>query len=1623
MSSSLADRHRRHQPAARVEPGAATTASSSSWSGSASAMMPSVLEPERRDEEKHRLNGGGGTSPPQLAETNTESTEAAEDWLLDELDQMSVRTQTLEEIMAEKNTDFEFPDNDDELLYLLNDGGGGGGAVSSAGGDGASGALPAGNGADTPSSLALTTAGPPIVPMGRYGATATELPNAYQLDSPLLIQRADAISHQIASVHERPPSGGRPTVLCVGRQLIAVGTARGLCLLFERGTQRLRRFIQAEKAFGSISCLDFSLDSQQQRICAGFSSGALTVFDCARGRVLFSGDDLIQPGRAVLHVKYISNFALLIVDSGGNVYEFHERQQQHQGKVKGRKRGGGGVRCLFAGCKGEVTNICFVHTDDVELLVLATFHQVLLLSTKRRGAPVGQLRLHGSPLHPPVIDWRERRIGMISGGHSANATAAASSLRVGGDLLFPLTGVVFTEQPLLNLKWLDNWALLAVIGEAGSEQLQLMELHHEQQKKGGQQRVLGASITASTDIGSTVQLLYNSADFKGLATGQYVSEAMSKLADSVCLHSVSRHDGDVDEQLHLLGRNGVFGVQLMDQAEQLQALVERHDFASALLYAVDVCNGRVRDRSRLGNFRAQASHEVPRLVTQLLDQTIDGLDSGRIDDLVVHYKRNIYVLIRACISTSHFELLYGTVYDQLQKDSLCRPIFLELLEEFVLERQLDRPPPGLVNDYLAYLLAEGQLPQFEQSVTRLPVECMDLHQVMTTCLHNQLFDGLCHVMNNAMRDYIGPLKEMCEHMHHSVRKEVLSDCDIAQGNKLLLYLSCCLAGRAYPYGELPDEHVAKTVPLETYKFLVQLRPKFVAGPPSSAGSTPSPTTSKEVDDVDADATLEDAANCIASGNNLIRGNAVIANRHRSAVAVAGGCVRRSAVADLRFPHLQLLLKLDPQQFLNVLNTCADAPVFANVEGRLKRLVDVLIAKCVEDEDERNELGPLLIAFVVGLLQKGSIPKDVFIFTQLIKRVLQRQFMNVRAQKQAELHIVDFLRVVPEIDMDIVLDVAQKQPHIHICAYIFTLRKQYVQLLECCLGDAVDPKNVFHILADLLTNLREPGQLLELREFVRAQLGRLSTLDPQLTAHLVMAHLPEILAEARSNPRKLPFQLVRHCFVLRRQQGHRTLSGDDEEQDELFFDYLFEDIIDEARALAESEKSDEATAALDNELSDLLRYWLPLGAVTDHCLNVAMQQQRPNDLLATISLLLVARGHIQRAFELIFLEGIERRDRQPPEERCIASLLELAAAHPAEAQHGDWLAKLFRHLLKALPEATSIDASTVIEQQLIRPKTHLSRVLTAIIEQQQHQHDDISESGKEKCSPASVIVAELFNHSLFRHAPLHAFHRLVRQMLLWCEIRVLMERATCACARHELAEQFGRNLLGLGTRPAFAVHPENAKSCCSTTTPYASLSSFSAQDCCRPIAGPATPAAGHCLWCQRRIVKSFYLFPCGHTLHLECVEEQHQKPSSSSPTVAETGAKTKRRHRCCPCSSSSAPLNWANNASTKLLKGEQHQHNNNSRGGGDEAVVDEESMASLPASCDGAASNKKLANKPTTTAALLTGAGNGRSSNNEMDERRAASAVLRRLEHEFPLCTGPPPPAKTANNAFHRFSLL
>nr|CAD2193322.1 unnamed protein product [Meloidogyne enterolobii] len=951
---------------------------------------------------KSILTTNGSTD--DLSSTTNDDDNGSIRWLdFDLIDRISIQTQTLEEIMNEKN-EFLLDEESEELFGGLSP-------------------FPPVYGAETTCSSVAGVIMPKILPMGRYGSVPAELPKSYKLDSPLIQFRK-----QINT--KTQPKFGHLTSLCIGKRLLSIGTSQGFCLIFEKeGSQKLLHSVQSgDSSFGSISCMDFSVD--QTRLAVGFSTGALFIFDTNAKRntnkFIFKSNDVVQPGRGLIHLKYITSNVLLIVDNGGNVYEFHEKRRLN-------RRKDGNVRCIFTGCKGEVLNISFVHSSDnsIELLVLATFHQVFLLSVKRRSAAVGQLKLHGSSLSPPLIDWRER-VQALSHARAFSLRLCIARdnearlyqvrQRVGGDLLFPILQILKFSTPLINLKWIDDWSLLAICTtENNIEQLQLVDI--PQFSAGERKNLQHQKSTIPTfsvnpfvvlDISESVKLVYNSVDFKGLATGCNVSKAMLAVADSICYHTFIRHPED--NHLYLLGADALFCVQLIELNEQLDSLIERSDFCSALMFVVDICCGKLADRNTTtiatANFRANAFRRIPELVSQLLEQTMDGIDSGHIDELIVYYKQNFHVLIRACVSTSHFNLLYETIYSRVQKDTLCRSTFLEMLEEFVLENVLFQPPPSLVNDYLNYLLCEGQIPQFEQSVIRLPVESMDLHQVMSACKEHQLFDATCYVFNNAMKDYITPLNEQFELLSRFVHKQVLSDHEIVQGNKLLLYLSCCLVGRAYPHGDLPDENLALTVPLETYKFIVQLRSSFSTSSRSSSPQNISPKF----------------------------------NELQS------------------FPHLNILLKFDALQFFNVISTCADAPVFAKCEGRLKRLVDMLISKCVEEEDEENEdidlineLGPLLITFINGLLQKGAIPKDVYLFTKLIERVfLRRAFPSLRIQKIAEQSAVELLRLVPEIDLDKILEIAQPVPYIHLCAYIFTVRCEYFKLFECILANPLEP---------------------------------------------------------------------------------------------------------------------------------------------------------------------------------------------------------------------------------------------------------------------------------------------------------------------------------------------------------------------------------------------------------------------------------------------------------------------------------------------------------------------------------------------------------------------------------------
>ncbi|KAK6015651.1 hypothetical protein OSTOST_18897, partial [Ostertagia ostertagi] len=305
---------------------------------------------------------------------------------------------------------------------------------------------------------------------------------------------------------------------------------------------------------------------------------------------------------------------------------------------------------------------------------------------------------------------------------------------------------------------------------------------------------------------------------------------------------------------------------------------------------------------------------------RLLDLAMSGCKEGKVSDLIAHYKTYISILLTVCVGTRMYGYLYDEIWPRVERDMLSRYIFLESLDEFVLDGTLDSPPPALVSAYITHLASEGHFSQLQASVVRFPIQCIDLHYVMSTCKQNGLYDGIIYVMNKALGDYLSPLEvnhvvffrrdvEMLSDVSSFASNEVLSDSEVERGNRLLLYLHCCLAGHSYPYGTLPPDQLATGLSL----YITSLKGK----------------------------------DGISSG--------------------------------VSYPYLRLLLLFDAQQFTHVIRTCADAPIFQS-EGRLQRLVENIGRLSMELRNESALVHFLLLISqlvdITGVVTPVEIVEDV-----------------------------------------------------------------------------------------------------------------------------------------------------------------------------------------------------------------------------------------------------------------------------------------------------------------------------------------------------------------------------------------------------------------------------------------------------------------------------------------------------------------------------------------------------------------------------------------------------------------------------------------------------------------------
>ncbi|KAM9365398.1 vacuolar protein sorting-associated protein 8 homolog isoform 2-T2 [Pholidichthys leucotaenia] len=620
------------------------------------------------------------------------------------------------------------------------------------------------------------------------------------------------ISAQIVSAADKVDAG-LPTAITVSG-VIAVGTSHGLALVFD--TNQALRLCLGNKTtgaeFGAVSAL--SINDDCTRLLCGFAKGQITMWDLANGKLLRTITDAHPPGTAILHVKFTDDPTLAVCnDSGGSVFELAFR------RVMGMRSCDS--RCLFSGSKGEV---CCVEPlrappdfkdhpiTHYSLLAMASLTKILVIGLKPSLKVWMTFPYNKSdPSSVPQLAWQ-----FVQVQKTVNPVLAFCK----GDTVHFLlvkkeeTGTIHVIKQrqlqlscdIISLSWINSRTLVLVDSR---EKLQVVDRPSQE-------------VLETLDL-EQVQLVYNSRHFKSLATGGNVSQALALVGEKACYQSVSSYAG----QIVYLGTKSAHIMTLRNWRERIDCLIKQEQFVEALSLAWSFHEGTAKAAVGLyGDPLKRKGVISDKMVEVLFQFAAHALtkcpEQGKIQVMEQHFQDVVPVLVDYCLLLQRTDLLFNQLYPRLSENTVAKGVFLESLESYVVADRLEHLTPAIMKDLLTHYHSSGMMNSLERCVVHLDVTSLDIQQVVQVCWENQLYDAVIYVYNRGMNDYITPMEKLFAVIGPAIKEgRSLTGMDVVMGNKLLVYISFCFAGRAYPLGNIPEDLVIQ-VKNQVFEFLIRL---------------------------------------------------------------------------------------------------------------------------------------------------------------------------------------------------------------------------------------------------------------------------------------------------------------------------------------------------------------------------------------------------------------------------------------------------------------------------------------------------------------------------------------------------------------------------------------------------------------------------------------------------------------------------------------------------------------------------------------------------------------------------------------------------------------------------------
>ena len=178
----------------------------------------------------------------------------------------------------------------------------------------------------------------------------------------------------------------------------------------------------------------------------------------------------------------------------------------------------------------------------------------------------------------------------------------------------------------------------------------------------------------------------------------------------------------------------------------------------------------------------------------LLSAAVDG--GNRSIESVLEVCVELCIHLDSTGSSQSLEHLYSTI----QSSQSALATFFQFLEPHLINGHMPCMPPLIMQQFVSYYEDCGRLELLEMCICSVDVACLDLHQILTLSQRHGLHRAYIYVHTRALGDYVNPLDDLMKQLQAAVRLgPPYSEQDLKLGHCILVYISCCLAGRlAYP---------------------------------------------------------------------------------------------------------------------------------------------------------------------------------------------------------------------------------------------------------------------------------------------------------------------------------------------------------------------------------------------------------------------------------------------------------------------------------------------------------------------------------------------------------------------------------------------------------------------------------------------------------------------------------------------------------------------------------------------------------------------------------------------------------------------------------------------------------